>query len=389
MKKGFVIFYSILISLVFLFALGYFGYNIYIEKITGEERIEKRFKNFSYKVNNIINSETDYNVIKRKITDVVGDVNDFSNISVVLNNQNIYSYPVSIYGSTESNSKLIKDKRITFETEAGLVYIYASLYTLRPVSIYYYGKTAFIIIFIGTIITAILILVSNSLQKESKEKINQEVFNDEVQVRNYEPKVEHTVTPVQNDDIDYYDDSKEIYLPSEEIKPLKIDSNSPEGLFSNRTGFGWRNYLETRLDNELNRATASEVDLSLFIIKIEGIEKNQEQLTRVCKYISTAFQFKDLIFEYKEDTFAAIKIGETIDEALTFAEDLVSEINKITQNNNCQIGISSRAIRLLSAQRLLKEAEEALAHTDLKHDTPIIAFRVDAVKYQKYMEQMN
>ncbi|MBR5646528.1 MAG: hypothetical protein IKX23_07830 [Treponema sp.] len=394
MKKGFIIFYSIFISLVFAGSLGYFGYNTFIEYKTGEERTEKRFKAFNSKVVNIIQSETDYNAIRRRINDAVGDTNDFSNIVIVLNEKNIYAYPVSIYGSTEKESKLIKDKRETTQTDAGLLYIYASLYTLRPVSIYNNGKISFFIILIATLLTIIMIVISNHVKKESA--VHKSVEESKIKLPDYDDEsFEIESTPEENPD-DIFDEEErkdeKLNLPSDEIKPMKIDTGKTavnEGLFSPDTGFGWKSYLETRLENELNRCTASEIDLSLFMINIKDIEENKNLLSKVCRHISTSFQFKDLLFEYKKDTFAAIKIDTDVNEALNFAEELVKEIDRICGNKVCTIGISARSIRMISAERLLKEAVEALAHTSLESETQVIAFRADVTKYRKYIEELN
>ena len=53
------------------------------------------------------------------------------------------------------------------------------------------------------------------------------------------------------------------------------------------------------------------------------------------------------------------------------------------------MGISARSIRMISAERILKEAVEALAHTSLENETQIIAFRADVTKYRKYIEELN
>ena len=168
-------------------------------------------------------------------------------------------------------------------------------------------------------------------------------------------------------------------LPIDEIEP------SPAGLFDPETGIGWESYLMTRLDNEIDRATASEIDLSLFIIKLANIEKTSEEFKNVCNYLSIQFQFKDLLFEYKEDCIVAIKISMSVDEALALADKLYSDISNIVNNKDSRIGISSRSIRMVGGDRLLLEAEQSIEHSDV--DSPVIAFRVDSEKYRKLMEQ--
>lgn len=181
----------------------------------------------------------------------------------------------------------------------------------------------------------------------------------------------------------------EVLLPSEEIKPTQSDSSVH--IFSPKTGFCFESYLESRLDNELNRAIASEFDLSLFVFRIPSIQLdyNNETLQKVCKYLTTEFQFKDLLFEYDEDCLIGIKNNMNLDTALTFADKLYYDITEIVKENDlkCYIGISTRTVRIITGKRLLTEATEALKHALEDENNPIIAFRANAEKYRKMMQE--
>ena len=173
-------------------------------------------------------------------------------------------------------------------------------------------------------------------------------------------------------------------LPLDEIAPAKTD-DSPSGLFDPDTGIGWESYLLTRLNNEIDRATASEIDLSLFVVKLPEVDMKSEVFKNVCNYLAIQFQFKDLLFEHKNDSIIAIKISMSVDEALKLADKLYNDICNILNNKNCRIGISSRSIRMVSGERLILEAEQAIEHSE--PDSPVIAFRVDSEKYRQLMEQ--
>ena len=114
------------------------------------------------------------------------------------------------------------------------------------------------------------------------------------------------------------------------------ETENPMGLFSPTTGLGWESYINTRLENELKRAISSEIDLSIFIIKLQNISRSDELFRDLCDYLSILFQFKDLLFEYKDDCILCIKLSMNVDEALAFADkihvDLSSKINR--QNIN-------------------------------------------------------
>ena len=183
------------------------------------------------------------------------------------------------------------------------------------------------------------------------------------------------------------ENTQEAKLTIDEIKPEPAKLNEdedPTGLFNPETGIGWESYLHTRLENEINRATASEIDLALFVFKLRNISKTSDTFKNVCNYLAIQFQFKDLLFEYKEDCIVAIKISMNVDEAINLADKLHSDICNILNGSDCRIGISSRSIRMVTGDRLMLEAEQAIEHSD--ETSPVIAFRVDSEKYRQMME---
>ena len=289
-------------------------------------------------------------------------------------------------------------------------------------------KSFFIILF-ATILTFIILFFSyksyntkkvdsknsneNDEIEEDEEIIEQEQIeeDDSIEINNSEIEIINESTSAEESEIEIaeetlennqnIEDDKEekisaeetnkveVLLPSEEIKPTQSDSSVH--IFSPKTGFCFESYLESRLDNELNRAIASEFDLSLFVFRIPSIQLdyNNETLQKVCKYLTTEFQFKDLLFEYDEDCLIGIKNNMNLDTALTFADKLYSDITEIVKENDlkCYIGISTRTVRIITGKRLLTEATEALKHALEDENNPIIAFRANAEKYRKMMQE--
>lgn len=223
------------------------------------------------------------------------------------------------------------------------------------------------------------IINESTSDEESEIKIAEETFENN---QNIEDDKEEKISAEDTNKV-------EVLLPSEEIKPIQSDSSVH--IFSPKTGFCFESYLESRLDNELNRAIASEFDLSLFVFRIPSIQLdyNNETLQKVCKYLTTEFQFKDLLFEYDEDCLIGIKNNMNLDTALTFADKLYSDITEIVKENDlkCYIGISTRTVRIITGKRLLTEATEALKHALEDENNPIIAFRANAEKYRKMMQE--
>ena len=218
-----------------------------------------------------------------------------------------------------------------------------------------------------------------ALNPEDKNNEDSHTENEEKEIPASLPDYESPVI-IETSDVKENNDA--------ENAPASDSSESnPSGLFNPVTGLGWESYLDTRLENEINRAISSEIDISVFIINIPNLERESEESKKVSEYLSLQFQFKDLLFEYKNDCIVAIKISMNLDDALNFADKIHAEIMQIINQKECYIGISTRSIRIVSSERLLNEACAALEHAKQEEDSPIIAFRVDADKYRQFLEQ--
>ena len=219
----------------------------------------------------------------------------------------------------------------------------------------------------------------SALNPEDKNNEDSQTENEEKEIPASLPDYESPVI-IESSDVKENNDA--------ENAPASDSSESnPSGLFNPVTGLGWESYLDTRLENEINRAISSEIDISVFIINIPNLERESEESKKVSEYLSLQFQFKDLLFEYKNDCIVAIKISMNLDDALNFADKIHAEIMQIINQKECYIGISTRSIRIVSSERLLNEACAALEHAKQEEDSPIIAFRVDADKYRQFLEQ--
>lgn len=424
MKNKFTLVYTIFASIIFVFSISFLAFNLYKEYSYGPARTSATFNSIISEVRTKSKTSTPEEIIG-SLHKRFDKYNDFAYIKITYNDSELLRYPAN--ASESSTSNLTKKFKSSISTDNGNFYIDCDMYLLRPYSIFYFAKISFLIILIITIVTVILIVylnMSSEVSTSNSEVIefdsepeldtiqsSEEVSGKIVEVvseEKTEPVLEsnpateaptevipettkeaEVTTPVITSDV--VEQNKEpvekVVLPSEEEKPANIEN--PEGLFNPITGFGWEQYLLTRLDSEINRAIASEIDISLFVIELPDLEKTSEIFKNICNYLSIQFQFKDLLFEYKDDCLAAMKISMDIDEALTFADKIYFDIKNIIQDKECYIGISSRSIRMVSGERLLHEADNALVHAKDDPDSPIIAFRVDAEKYRQFLEQQH
>lgn len=349
----------------------------------------------------------------------LGNISDIAGLQIKYGEELIFSYPGKMSEFEKINSSLVKIYSTAVFTENGIpLSLTASIYLLKPVSIFYKGRIAFIVVIIATLATAAYLaffIKNGTFPKESEtddleqteypEIESYDDFSEEKEEQNDEEKInaknEETSEQIpeqeeapqeQEEDVLAFLNSepeKETDSEPEQSEAKSEDSaeEEPAGLFCPSTGFGWEQYMLTRLDSELIRSASSDQDLSLFTIKIKDIDWNSECGKEISKTILEKVKFNDLVFNYKEDGASAIFQNQNTDKSLVIAGDLHTEITSVLSKYNEQhfvgIGISSRTLRLISATRLANESEEALNRADA--DSPIIAFRVNPERYKDFL----
>lgn len=348
----------------------------------------------------------------------LGNISDIAGLQIKYGEELIFSYPEKMSEFEKINSSLVKIYSTTVFTENGIpLSLTSSIYLLKPVSIFYKGRIAFIVVIIATLATAAYLaffIKNGTFPKESEtddleqteypeiesyddfseeneeEQNNEENVNEETSENIIEQ--EEAPKEQQEEDVLAFLNSEPEKETNDEAE-LSEDKNEnsaeeePSGLFCPSTGFSWEQYMLTRLDSELIRSASSDQDLSLFTIKIKDIDWNSECGKEISKTILEKVKFNDLVFNYKEDGASAIFQNQNTDKSLVIAGDLHTEITSVLSKYNEQrfvgIGISSRTLRLISATRLANESEEALNRADA--DSPIIAFRVNPERYKDFL----
>jgi len=129
-----------------------------------------------------------------------------------------------------------------------------------------------------------------------------------------------------------------------------------------------------RLENELERSASLNEDLS--VILFTGVGKNK-------KRIRDFHTSKDLIFALGNNQIGVIEPNQDLDTTLSFTEELLLECIEQTGTRALRAGITSRTGRLIGAQRLFREAEEALRKSSKEKN--IVAFRSDPEKYREFL----
>jgi hypothetical protein len=173
-----------------------------------------------------------------------------------------------------------------------------------------------------------------------------------------------------------------------------IDEESgPKGFYSPRSHIGWEKYLYDRLSSELHRCASTEKDLTLLMLEFKDSLTNF-QFKEATQEAVALFTSKDLLFEKGEQGITAIMPGVDLENGLDKAQKFQHRIKeKFSLKNNAEdcayIGLSSRAGRLMNAERMLLETNEALQKAKADRDTSIIAFKSNLEKYRKFIVSQN
>ncbi|MDR3021024.1 MAG: hypothetical protein LBU66_09030 [Treponema sp.] len=184
--------------------------------------------------------------------------------------------------------------------------------------------------------------------------------------------------------------SQPVYAPR--IEPINESlNNTPKGLYSPRSNIGWEEYLIDRLNSELHRCASTEKDLTLIIMEFPDI-KNDTMFAQAADEAVSFFSSRDLLFEYGKHGIAAILPNDVLEAGIVKSERFHNRImEKFPHGYNSRsslcIGLSSRAGRLLNAERLILETNEALKKAKTDPKSSIIAFKSDPEKYRNYIRK--
>lgn len=482
-------YFTVAVCTVYIAAVLAFAASLIFEYSGGTKRAQERFTSLTKDLSrNLKENNTGSAEFSRAILESLGNVSDIAAIQVSSDGKLLFSYPVSIDENKTASSPLIKQLSTSVKGGENSAVLTAALYTLKPSSIYYKGRVAFLVILAATLAAALnLIIVSkkdtdgDGQEDTDAEKDGAEDYFFEEEMPDYE-KVARKETDAKEDATVYGNDSEEEAavtendtaeelavtrndvaevaavaevtagnnavaeenssgteidsdktldfedqtdieetIPSvqekepvlengqnageeegaaaedasfaEEIheEPSLAENNvAPVGLFDEKTGFGWEQYMPTRLDSELIRAASSEQDLALFTVRIPGIDWTTPEGKETASIIKDWVKFNDLVFDYGSDGFTAIFQNQNTDAALAEAEKTHTEIVSVLKRANSSaetpfVGISTRSLRLISGKRLFNESEQALFHAMEDKDSPIVAFRVNPDKYRSYL----
>ncbi|MDR1252266.1 MAG: hypothetical protein LBK62_08865 [Treponema sp.] len=165
----------------------------------------------------------------------------------------------------------------------------------------------------------------------------------------------------------------------------------PTGLYSPRSNIGWEEYIEERLESELHRCASVEQDLAFIVMEIAELGfQGDDFYKQFAEDVSNFFTLRDLIFERGERGIAIIYPNCDLEKGFAQAGEFHKRVMskypaQFKETPDLRAGISSRAARLVDAERLMFEAGEALERAWADPVSHIVAFKSDPDKYRAFI----
>ena len=163
------------------------------------------------------------------------------------------------------------------------------------------------------------------------------------------------------------------------------ESDSQPSLYNPDSGLGWEHFLEERLSLELERAASFDQDLVLVILRYSGSGDNQfEQFT---SQVKEKYSYNDLAFEAGDNAMAIIDPNKDLDASIKDIQSFLKGLEDSLEGATISAGLSSRNGRLISGNRLIREASISLNKTDFEN--PIVGFRSDPERFREFLGKGN
>jgi len=477
MKKMYIGLYAAIMLLIILGTFSWFIYGIVRDSNTGTVEARSTFAYFAKQI--IISSEKE-NFAQSSYNQKLYALADELEIKAfIISNPSkniILSWPKdsSLISYDEKGDFMIKPASMFIINHSGKINVKtmqnhdteliltASIPTLKPAVIYLRLRSAFFIVLAVTILTVIVILITNLTntqemvyadirEKDLKKEENlngktyyaENKYYSEPQEEIY-PNIDDSISDEKFDNLnsnlntqtkaDGLEEKKDEYIygledldnlnitkqfpyesgneskPKEEKNIAYVSSDSEEyndikmaglgtvnaeaiekvrGLYSPITGISWQEYLPEYLESELRRAASSEQDIALVIIKLDDFTIESMIGKKIAALLIDFIKFRDMIFEFDKNGFAAILQDTNLDEAMKKAEEIFKGTKSILTEYDVlkpiSIGITTRTSRLISSERMIEEAQAAVSRAINNNEDPIVAFRVNPEKYREFI----
>ena len=199
MKNRFIVIYTIFAAAVFIFAMSFFGYNLFNEYTKNLKTSELRFTELANDIRTLSYAQDENTpAYSQGIKKAIGEASDFSYIHVRRNNETVILYPTG-KSKEETISRLTKTFSTNLNVNKQNITIESNIYLIRPDSIFYYARISFLLILIITIITIIMIIYLNITETNSNVSEIEEDIEDDSEENEIEDNEDFSETEIETE----------------------------------------------------------------------------------------------------------------------------------------------------------------------------------------------
>lgn len=385
-----------LIAVIFVFATAYFILGIMADKKAGPEKAQKRFDTFMLDAGTIAAKyEPNSPGFNGEFTQLITKYRtDFAWLRLDVNNNRIYEYPEGQPAQSDVVTTTVSSQVPT--VLGNTLTVTATMYALTQSSIYRYAKISFLLILAGTLAAVILLLIIQITAKPHYRRLK----TTEDTVSFEEEPVDSDVQADEEQDEEFADDDFDPISEMEEENRESADDfpmeaqeegafEAPETDAEPSLPVRSQLLLEKELQAAISKSSDEDTDLSLLIVSVPALKEQSAEARLIAGTLIEKIGNQGNVYHFN-DGFTTIIRNTNLDTALATAQALYTVIDRILQENGntakAAIGLSSRSERIITSQRLITEAEQAVLHAANDSESPIIAFRVNPEKYREFMQ---
>ncbi|WP_147612406.1 nucleotidyl cyclase domain-containing protein [Treponema pectinovorum] len=384
---------SIFIVAIFLLALSYFVSGILIEKLKGEERADSIFQNLAQNTQMTCSKYAlSSNEFSNLFIKSIGNLKNYEKITLKLDDEILFSYPKNVENSKAKNIKNYSAKIKT--NQNNILELDVSIFKLNPNLVFNYAKNSFFIILIGTLISFAFLIFAKTDRTEVEISIADE-NSKKIEINSHDEQQEPFLTEEEKKVLfeDEEDKKENIQTQNLQLKEEFIEDKKIE----NKITIKREESLLANLEEALIESVAKDEDFSVLIVRSEFFKKDENFLEdenlEILNCFDEALNLNCSVYEYGSFGYAIFIKNSNLDQSVALSEKLLEKINNLIAKTNKSVpvtmGISARAGRTLSGERILKEASEAEKHAQNEPSSPIIAFRINPEKYKNFILNNN
>ena len=415
-------FFPILVLAVFMLALIFFAVSVGLESSNGKKNLQNQYNSIVNATKECLNKYGINKNFTEAYAQVIETNQNLAALILLSDGSPIFAYPFSSSLFTvnengepelEVNSPSLKMFTSTIEYNNSTILLSVALYPIAPERIFFYARITFIMILCATLLVFVVLIFVYIKYRKAPSPANESSENDfctdtdssaseDVTTENTDVETDITTeTATKNTEIatdstietatDEAASISDVDPTHTDVATTLADTTDSSEVSKERdevTSINDAGILEEQLEIEIQNCVSNEKDLALFVIQTKNLSVNSEKSQPIIKTLLDEVKSNKLIFEFKDDCYALIKPDSNLDDAMQFVHDLYLNLVKSIQENELQtelaIGISTRSLRLVSASRLINEANLALEKAlSQENSVPVVAFRVDLEKYKQ------